>query len=101
MPQPTKAELLKQLLDLGEPLTEEEILAVCKCSKATLVQMAHIVTNMGLAYTDDTGRIVPIEHPAVKALKLEQAKVQQLELQAEAAKPALEFANAFKNFMKN
>jgi hypothetical protein len=99
MSQPTKAELLKQLLELGEPLTQEEILAVCKCSKATFLQMSYMVTNLGLAYTDDDGRIVPVEHPAVKKLVLAEAEVQQLKLEREKDLPYIEFSKSFKAMM--
>lgn len=101
MTQPTKAELLVALINDNEQVTVEEIMDACKCTRNTAIQMAYYLVNFRLVYRGDNGMLVAMEHPAEKRAAALEAKVQQLELQAEAVKPALEFANAFKSFMKN
>lgn len=99
----TKIEALVKLLealDDNEELTIEEIVARLNVSPATAAQFGYYITNLRIAYKGDKG-FVPLVHPAVKQVALLKQEKLLLEQQLEAQKPALEFAKAFKAFLKD
>ena len=96
----SKANILKQLLESDGQVTEDSIMRELGVSKQGAATLMHYAIAFEVAYRDDKG-LSSLPHPDTLKLQAAEAEVQALKLAQEANKPALEFANAFKNFMKN